>query len=283
MHDDSDNNTDMQQQVWQLIEEHFRNGTPLVMQVVDATQKRWVVELEGVRGIVEQPHYVYGYTRVDDEQPLTSEELLKRHFEKMRGQSIKLKVIEVDRTRNHLVLSQQLYTKEERETMRVRQEQVLRELQPGDIQRGIVTSLTHLRVSVDIEGVDGWIPRHYLSLQNHRIDPHNVLHIGQEIKVMVLENDRRRVTLSLIHAQQRDMVLETMQPGQILTAHIQSLSTEGVYVDLEGPIGLVPASQIVHGYITHPADVFHSGQEVVVRIEHIDDNKKVMLSLIEAR
>ena len=157
------------------------------------------------------------------------------------------------------------------------------EIQLGDIRKGIVTSLTHHTVSVDAEGVDGWIPRHYLSSQNRRVDPHDVLRIGQEIEVMVLENDRRRVTLSLIHAQQRDAVLQTMQPGQTLTARIHSLSNEGVYVDLDGPIGFISANQIMHGYITQPADVLHRSQEVVARIEHIDDNKRVVLSLIEVR
>ena len=158
----------------------------------------------------------------------------------------------------------------------------MQEIQPGDIRKGIVTSLTRSMVFVDMEGVDGWMPSRYLSLQNSRIDPHDVLHIGQEIEVMVLDNDRRRVTLSLIHAQQRDEILQTMQLGQILTARIHSLSSEGAYVNLSGPIGFISANQIIHGYITHPADVLHSSQEVVVRIEHIDDNKRVMLSLIES-
>ncbi len=159
----------------------------------------------------------------------------------------------------------------------------MQEIQPGDIRKGIVTSLTRSMVFVDLEGADGWMPRHYLSQQISRIDPHDVLHIGQEIEVMVLDNDKRRVRLSLIHAQQRDKVLQTMQPGQILTARIYSLSSEGAYVDLGGPIGFIPAHQIVHGYITHPADVLHSSQEVVVRIERIDDNKRVKLLLIEAQ
>ena len=280
MSEDGNTNSDTQQQIWQLIEEHFRSGKPLVMQVVEATQKKWLVELGDVRGIVEQP-YVYGYTRTDDEQPLTLEELLKRHLENMRGQSIKLKVIEVDRSRNHLILSQQLYTEEERKAMRIRQEQMLRELQPGDIRKGIVTSLTKRSIKVDIDGVRGWIPRGLFAL-DLITDAHDVVSIGQEIEVMVLENAKSSVTLSLIHAQQRDAVLETIQLGQICTARIQSLSSEGAYVDLGCLIGLVPASQIVHGYITHPADVFHRAQEVVVRVEQIDDNKKVMLSLIEA-
>jgi len=280
MHEDSNKNSEDQQ--WQLIEEHYKNGKPLAVHVIEATKERLLVEFRGVEGVVEQPHYYYAIT-VEGEYPVFPENHLERHLEQMKGQTIQLKVIEVDRERNHLLFSQQLYTEEERQAMRSRQAQLLQELQPGDIRKGIVTSLTRSMVSVEAEGVDGWIPRHYLSLQNYRIDPHEVVQIGQEIEVMILEKYERRVLLSLVHAQQRDAVLQTMQSGQILTAHIRCLSTEGAYVDLGGPIGLILANQIVHGYVTHPADIFHNGQEVVVKLEHIDDNKKVILSLVEAR
>ncbi len=282
MHEDSDKNFESQQQTWQLIEKHYRNGKPLAVQVIEATKKRLLVEFRGVEGVVEQPHYYYAITW-SGERPQLPENHLERRLEQMKGKTIRLKVIEVDRERNHLLFSQQLYTEEERQAMRSRQVQLLQEVQPGDIRKGIVTSLTESSVSVDAEGVDGRIPRHYLSLQNHRVDPNEVVQIGQEIEVMIVEKYEGRVLLSLVHAQQRDAVLQTMQPGQILTAHIRCLSTEGAYVDLGGPIGLIPANQIVHGYVTHPADIFHSGQEVVVKLEHIDDNKKVILSLVEAR
>ena len=280
MHEEGDENSEDQQ--WQLIEEHFRNGRPLGGQVIKATRERLFIDIGGIQGTVEHPTRAYTFS-TDTESHLSPEELFERSLEQMKGKTIPLKVIEVDRTRNHLLLSQHLYTEEELLARRLREAQLLQEIQLGDIRKGIVISLTRSMVSVDLEGVDGWMPRHFLSLQNHRIDPHDVLHIGQEIEVMVLENDRRRVTLSLIHAQQRDVVLQTMQLGQILTARIHALSHGGAYVDLGGPLGFISANQIVHGYITHPADVLHRSQEVVVRIERIDDNKRVMLSLIETR
>ncbi len=275
-----DKNSEAQQ--WQLIEEHYKNGKPVEGQITKATKERLFINVGGIQGTVEHAYHSY-YTSSNAENYLSHEELRERSLNQMKGKTISLRVIEVDRTHNHLLLSQQLYSKEERQARLSRQAQLLQDIQLGDIRRGIVTSLTHNMVFVDVEGVDGWIPRHYLSLQNHRVDPHEILHIGQEIEVMVLENDRRRVTFSIIHAQQRDAVLQTMQPGQILTAHIHSLASEGGYVDLDGPLGFISANQIVHGYITHPADVLHNSQEVIVRIEHIDDNQKVVLSLIEAR
>ncbi len=278
-----DNETTAYQRQWLLVEEHYRSGKPLTGKIIEAVPKSITIDVGGIQGFVEQPHYYYYTPDTAEEHKVSPEERFKRHLEQLQGQEMQLKVIEADRTRNHLLLSQHLDTEEERQDKLSRQVQRLREIQPGDIRSGIVTSLTNMSVSVDVEGVDGWLPRHFLSSQNPRVDPHEIVHIGQEIEVMVLENDRRRVTLSLIHAQQRDVILQTMQPGQILTAHVQSLSNEGVYVDLGGPIGFISANQIVHGYITHPADVLHSSQEVVVKLEHIDDNKRVVLSLIKAR
>jgi small subunit ribosomal protein S1 len=283
-HKDSNENSEDQQ--WQIIEEHYKNGKPLAVRVIEATKNRIIVEYENITGVVERPHYSFALTSLG-EHPISSredvQEHLQRHMEQMKGKMILLKVLEVDRERKRLLFSQQLYTEQERQAMRSRQEQLLQEVQPGDIRKGIVISLARLSVSVDAEGVEGWIPRHYLSLQNHRIDPDEVVQLGREIEVMVVDKDTRKARLSLVHAQQRDTVIQTMKRGQILTARICCLLNEGAYVDLEGPIGLIPANQIVHSYVTHPADVFHKGQEVVVKLEDIDDNKKVILSLIEAK
>jgi 4-hydroxy-3-methylbut-2-enyl diphosphate reductase len=134
---------------------------------------------------------------------------------------------------------------------------------------------------VDLEGVEGWIHRGYLP-QHPVNDLSEIVQIGQEIEVMVLENDKGRVELSLVHAQLRDQVLRDVYPGQILVGYILSLSPEGVFVDLGGPLGLIPTDQVTRSYISHPADLFYRTQEVVVRIETIDIGKRVMLSLLEA-
>lgn len=280
MNEESDKNFDTQKQAWQRIEEHFKSGKPLAMQVVEATQHRWIVEFEGVRGIVEGP-YVYGYTINTNEQPITPEEQIKRILENSLGKSMLFKVVEADHKLNHLILSQKLYTDEEQVAMRTRQEQTTRELRPGDVRQGIVTSVNKTSINVEIDGVRGWMPRG-LFAHNLATDARTVVHVGQEIEVMVLENNKGKLLLSLIHAQGRDEVLQTIRIGQSLTKRIVSLSSEGVYVDLDGPIGFISADQITHGYITHPADMFHSGQEVVVKVTHIDNNKNVILSLIEA-
>ena len=278
MHEDNGKSSKDQQ--WQRIEEHYESGRPIAGLVTKATRERMFVDVEGIQGTVEHPTYGYSFSSNTNEH-LSPEELFEHCLEQMQGQTLPLKVIEFDRMHSHLLLSQQLYREEERQIRRTRQAQLLQEIQPGDMRRGIVISLTPHTVSADVEGVAGWIPRYYLSLQNRRVNPNEVVHIGQEIEMLVLENDKNRLFLSLVHAQQRDTILQTLQIGQMLTASILSLSSEGAFVDLGGPIGFIPADQIVHGYITHPADVFHKGQDVVVRIAQIDANKKVTLFLLE--
>src|SRR5260370_41992384 len=115
----------------------------------------------------------------------------------MRG-----RVIGVERERNHLVLSQQLHTDEEGEAMLRRREQLLRELRPGDVRRGVVKSFTRLGVRVDLEEEEGWILRGYLS--EHRIDdPGEIVQISQVFEVMVLERENRHFWFYLVDAQLR--------------------------------------------------------------------------------
>ena len=272
---------------WSIIEYHYMSGKPLTAHVIEATRSSLIVDVRGIRGTIEKPaYYVFDMLdsadQSDEERQRSREEHIERQLAQMRGQEMTVRVIEVDRQRNHLVLSQQLYTDEEREAMLRRREQLLRELRPGDVRRGVVKSFTRLGVRVDLEEVEGWIYRGYLS--EHRVDnPGEIVQIGQEVEVMVLECDKGHLRLSLVHAQLRDKVLHNLHPADVQPGRILSLSADGVYVDLGGPLGLIPTDQIAHDYITHPADLFHTSQEVVVRIEHIDDDKGVLLSLVEAR
>src|SRR5260370_7611867 len=97
------------------------------------------------------------------------------------------------------------------------------ELGAGDVRGGVVKSLTRLGVRVDLEEVEGWIYRGYLP--EHRVDdPGEIVQIGQEIEVMVLECDKGHLRLSLVHAQLRDKVLHNLHPADVQPGRILSLS-----------------------------------------------------------
>ena len=274
------------EQQWTLIEEPYRSGKLLKVRVIEATRKSMIVDAGGIQGSVEKLTYGFSMSYSPDwseeEQRHAMDEHIDRTLAQMSGQEVLVRVIEVDRERNHLIVSQQLHTPEEREAIQRRREQLLRELQPGDIQRGMVKHLNTIGIRVDVDGVEGWIFRGYLA--EHRVnDPAEIVQLGEEIEVMVLENDGKHPQFSLVHAQLSDKVLRTLHPGDVLSGRIISLSSDGVYVDLGGPIGLIPVDQVAHGYITHPADIFYKGQELIVKMERIDSDKRVLLSLVEVR
>ncbi|HEU5228997.1 MAG TPA: hypothetical protein VFU49_14360, partial [Ktedonobacteraceae bacterium] len=139
---------------WQLIEEHYKSGKPLIAQVIEATKGKIIVDVSGIRGVVEEPVAYVSYS-LSDAQHLSKEELRANVYERMKGKHLQLKVIAMDRKRNHLLLTQRLFTKEEQEAKRLRREQLLRELRPGDVRRGIVTSLRSIVATIDIYGIEG--------------------------------------------------------------------------------------------------------------------------------
>lgn len=264
---------------WARIDEHYQSGKPLAGRVIEASEEGLFVDVGDIRGIVDSPIYA---STLDAEtaERLSHEELYEHALASMLGKEILLKVIEVDRERNHLVLTQKLYTLKEREARRQRAEELARDLRPGDICRGIVAAFMRLAIRVDIEGLMGFVHRGHLFEQRVN-NPQEVVQLGQEIEVMVLNIEGKRGTFSLVHAQMRDTVLKDIHPGQTLPGTILSLRAEGVYVDLAGPLGFIPTERVVHGYITHPADLFRKSQSIIVRVESIDSNKRVILSLVE--
>lgn len=256
MSEDDANNALARESQWLLIEEHYRNGKLLTAEVIEAIRNQLSVEAGGIQGIVRQPNYVFYTLDSGDTQDLSAEENFERHLASMKGQTLLLKVIEVNREQNQLVLTQHLHTDEERVSISQQRESRLQEIRPGEIRRGVVTSLTRFTVLVDLEGIQGIIHRGHLSTRSIS-DPSERVQIGQEVEVMVLANDQSLVELSLVHVHLRDSKIYDMLPGQILAGHILALSSDGVYVDLGGPLGLILVGLVTRGYVTHPADVFH--------------------------
>lgn len=95
-----------------------------------------------------------------------------------------------------------------------------------------------------------------------------------------MENEAGLVRFSLKHMQRRDVILQTLHPGDHLTVPVFSLTASGAYVDLGGPLGFIPYSEVCSGYIVHPADILHCGQQVTVSVEDLTIERYVLLSLL---
>lgn len=193
------------------------------------------------------------------------------------GQELPLKVVEVNRNRRRLVLSERLAREEEeRETL----QNLLSELQEGEVRRGIVRSLREFGAFVDIGGAEGLI--HISELSWARIGhPREVLKVGDEIDVYVLrlDHERKRIGLSLKRLQPNpwDIVDSLYFEGQIVLGKVISVLDFGAFVALDSGIeGLVHISELADPPPAHPKEVVSPGDEVVLRILQIDPHRERM-------
>ncbi len=201
-------------------------------------------------------------------------------WSQLTGETLRLKIIEVDRSRNRLILSERAVAEERRHEREKEREQFLSELVEGDVRRGRVTSLANFGAFVDIGGVDGLIHLSELAW-THVSHPRDVLSVGDEIEVYLLNVDReqQRVALSLkrLEPEPWSQVFDFYEINQIVDAVITKLTNFGAFARIDDRIeGLIHISEITDKNITHPREVLSEGQEVKVRIIHIDPERRRM-------
>lgn len=208
----------------------------------------------------------------------------EERWAKLVGQQMSLKVIELDRERNRLILSEREAVKELRQGQKDR---LLAELKKGDILKGTVTSLAAFGAFVDLGGADGLI--HLSEISWQRIEhPAEVLHVGQEVQVYVLDVDeeKKRIALSLrrLTPEPWSQVDRTYTVGQIVTARITKLTNFGAFARIDDAVeGLIHISELSDYRINHPKEIVHEGDEVQVRIIRIDpERRRIGLSLRQA-
>jgi small subunit ribosomal protein S1 len=200
------------------------------------------------------------------------------------GKSLPVKVIEVDRKRRRLVMSARQAEREWREQQKDR---LLDELEPGQIRKGIVRSLTNFGAFVDLGGADGLIHVSELSWDKVR-HPKDVLTVGQEIEVYVLRLDyeQKRIGLSLKRTQPDPWttVAEHYQVGQVVVGRITNLADFGAFVQLEpGVEGLIHISELADIPLSHPKELVRKGEQLTLVVLHVDpERRRIGLSLKQA-
>ena len=201
------------------------------------------------------------------------------------GESLKLKVIDVDRKRNRLILSERLAMRDWR---RHQKEQLLETLKEGDACIGIISNLADFGAFVDLGGADGLIHLSELSW-NRVLHPNEVVSVGEKVKVQILsiDLDRKRIGLSLrrLMPQPWDVINEHYEVGQIVRGRITKLVNFGAFARLDenGVEGLIHISELSDQRVAHPREVVTEGQEYDLRIIRIDTDKRRMgLSLKQA-
>ncbi len=234
-----------------------------------------IVHIGDLKGFV--PSSQFSYAR----RTASSGDSPDQRYSKMVGETIDVRVIEVDRERRRLILSERAASGETRESIKDR---VLDELKIGDIRTGRVTSLADFGVFVNINGADGLV--HLSEVSWDRLQkPDEILKVGQEVKVKVIsiDRDKKRIGLSIRRLQDDPFAkkIESIQVGQLLEGTITRLTKFGAFARLEGDIeGLIHISEISENRIEHPKEVLKEGEVVTVRVIKIDpENHRVGLSI----
>jgi small subunit ribosomal protein S1 len=199
----------------------------------------------------------------------------------MVGQPITVRVVEVDRERRRLILSERAASTESRQSLK---ERVLDELEQGKVYTGRVTSLANFGAFINVNGADGLVHLSELSW-DHIEHPKEVLEVGQEIKVKVINVDREKKRIGLsVRALQEDPWRSRVQKysvGQLVEGVITRLTKFGAFARLEGDIeGLIHISEIAEHRIEHPKEVLKEGEVKSLRVIRIDaDQHRIGLSL----
>ena len=271
------------EQSWRDAEQWMAEDRVIEAPVIDFNKGGLIVEV-GVRGFVpiSQISELRGLAKGPDsgDSPQVAERLAA-----MRGRTLKLKIIELNRARNRLILSERLAMQEERAG---RKEALLHELEPGQIRTGRVTSLAAFGAFVDLGGADGLV--HISQISDSRVShPSEVLKVGDEVKVYVLSIDpqTKKIALSLKKAQPDPWTLveERYQVGDVVEGTITKLAKFGAFARIDDGIeGLIHLSELADGPVEKPQDVVSEGQEVKLRVIAINSQRRRLgLSLRQAQ
>ncbi|RJQ44263.1 MAG: 30S ribosomal protein S1 [Gaiellales bacterium] len=253
------------EQAWKKIEEVEQSSGTIDGTVIEVVKGGLILDL-GVRGFL--PASLVDIRRI-------------QNLDEYLGQTLTCKVIELNRSRNNVVLSRRAVLEEERKEVR---EQILDRLQPGDIVKGVISNIVDFGAFVDLEGIDGLIHISELSW-GHVNHPSEVLAVGQEVEVKVLDIDRERQRVSLgLKQTQEDpwkSLVDKHQVGDVMTGTVTKLVSFGAFVQIsEGIEGLVHISELANHHVEKPEEVVNVGDEIEVKVIEIDsDRRRLSLSI----
>ncbi len=257
------------EKAWERVQEAKEQNATLHAMVTDRVKGGLVVDL-GIRGFVPASHVGNGS--------------MKNNLERYVGQSIPLKVIEVDKERRKVVLSNKLAMDEDRQA---RKAETVASLQPGQIRHGVVRRLTNYGAFVDLGGIDGLL--HISEMSWTRINhPSEVLKEGQDldVKILKMDLDQGRVSLGL-----RDIlpdpwteIAQRYHPGDTINGTVTRVVPFGAFVQVEGGVeGIIPNSELA-GRKGAKTPALSAGTEVEVKVIDVrPDERKMTLSLRQAR
>jgi small subunit ribosomal protein S1 len=247
------------EKAWRRIEAAAESGEPVEGTVIEVVKGGLIIDL-GVRGFL--PASLVDIRRVPN-------------LDEYLATKIETKVIELNRSRNNVVLSRRAVLEEERKEVR---QQILDRLQPGLVVEGQISNIVDFGAFVDLDGIDGLIHISELSW-SHVNHPSEILNIGDtvQVKVLDIDRDRQRISLGLKQTQEDpwQRIVDTYNIGDELQGAVTKVVTFGAFVEiLDGVEGLVHISELAGHHVESPREIVHPGDEIRVKILEIDSERR---------
>ena len=264
---------------WRVLQTRFEEGESFEAEVTGYNKGGLLVNVEGVNAFVPLSQVV----GVRPEHP--DGDVSESSLAQMSGRKLRVKVIEINRRRNRVILSERAALQEWRSAQKDR---LLSELREGEIRRGRITSVRSFGVFIDLGGADGLAHLSELSWDRNR-SPEEIYHVGDEVDAFVMKVDpeTKKIALSLRRAQPErwEEIADRYHQGQMVVGRVTKLVTFGAFARIDGPVeGLVHVSELVERRITHPREVVNEGDVLPLRIVRIErDRHRLGLSLKAAR
>jgi small subunit ribosomal protein S1 len=258
----------LEEKDWLYAEAMLASGETFEGTIIGFNKGGLIIPLGQLRGFV--PASQVSLLRRIDSSGNTPEQ----RWGSMLDEAITVSVIEVDRERRRLILSERVALQETRESLK---ERLLDELNEGDVRTGRVTSLADFGAFVNIDGADGLV--HLSEISWERIEhPREVLRVGQEVQVKVIgiDRDRKRIGLSIRQLQEDPWVkkIDHLKEGQLIEGTITHLTKFGAFARLDEDLeGLIHISEISEQRVAHPKEVLHEGDVVTLRVIKIEPER----------
>lgn len=264
-----------EQMTWENVERMLSGDEVIDSKVSGFNKGGLIVNVGGLRGFV--PASQVSAAR----RSMSTGDTPEQRWQKMIGDPISVRIVEVDRERRRLILSERAASTESRQSIK---ERVISEIEVGKTYTGRVTSLADFGAFVNINGADGLV--HLSELSWDRLaHPSEMLEVGQEVKVKVInvDRDKRRIGLSLRQLAEDPWQTKILKfsVGQLVEGAITRLTKFGAFARIEGDLeGLIHISEIADHRIEHPKEVLHEGDVKTLRIIRIDsDQHRIGLSM----
>ncbi len=268
---------------WRSMQEQFDAGTIIEAPVIDHNKGGLIVDC-GIRGFVPISQIVDFPRRPQNDQPRDAAQEIAEKLQPYVGRRLRLKILEVNRKANRLILSEKVALYEER---REKRDELFSSLQVNQRVKGTVRSIAPFGVFIDLGGIDGLVHKSELSW-NKVNNPESGYQVGEEVEAEVIDinHERGRISLSIRRLQPDPWhsTVADFNVGDVIDGTVTKIVNFGAFVRVrDGLEGLIHISELSHQRVAHPGDVVHEGQRLNLKIISLDSERhRLGLSLKQA-